>query len=294
MHNLFKQAASLQHNMTSAMKDDAISYGIDLEQQRLELATSPEIGIKTGKSGPHAGRTIMVEELRVLLDSAPMGTSKPEYRSLITESNVLAKRTLSARKNTYQRLTQLYSLDETVLIFRILRVLCEMNPESLPLIALLCALARDPILRSSCMPILLTKSGDELSKQAVLDAILSFVGDNLNDTVIQSVLRNVSSSWTQSGHLIGRSRKIRQLVKPTPYVVTYALLLGYILGGRGHNLYKTLWAKVLDSNESQLIELSQDAKRLGLIDMNYAGGVIEISPIRLLTEDERRLIHGTN
>ena len=107
-------------------------------------------------------------------------------------------------------------------------------------------------------------------------------------------MRNTSSSWTQSGHLKGRGRKYRQKVNPTPVVTTYALLLGYILGSRGSGLFSTFWAKVLDTPAEELISLATDAKRLGFLDLSQAGGVVEVSLSRLLTEDERLLIHGTD
>lgn len=276
------------------MSVDPITLGFSPRSLHLDIATKAEVGIKTGDSGPHTSRTIMLSELSMLFEATSAETSRQAYRELITVGNILAKRTASSRNITFQRLKELYTLDEAVLIFRLFRKLWDLSSSGRPLLALLAALARDPILRITASPILKMKNGEELSRQEVLDAIVAFTDDRLNETVVQAVLRNTASSWTQSGHLVGRSRKIRKFVEPNPYVVTYALLIGYILGARGVNLYKTLWAKVLDSTESQLIDLSQDAKRLGLIDMRYAGGVVELSPIRLLTDDERRLIHGTN
>ncbi len=276
------------------MSIDPIALGFNPQNLHLDIATKAEVGIRTGESGSHTSRTIMLSELNMLFASAPLGATKDDYRALVTDNNILAKRTVSTRKITFQRLSELYTLDQAVLIFRIFRIIWEMSPSSQPLIALLAALARDPILRVTAPAIIRLKADGELSKQEMLDAITTFAGNRLNATVIQAVLRNTASSWTQSGHLIGRSRKTRRMVEPNPYVVAYALLLGYILGARGSNLYKTLWTKVLDSTASQLIYLSLDAKRLGLIDMRYAGGVVELSPTRLLTDEERRLIHGTN
>ncbi len=57
-------------------------------------------------------------------------------------------------------------------------------------------------------------------------------------------------------------------------------------------LFETLWSKVLDAPTDELISLAMDAKRLGCLDMKVAGGLVEVSLSRLLTEEERRLIHG--
>jgi hypothetical protein len=128
----------------------------------------------------------------------------------------------------------------------------------------------------------------------VTQALSQGIENRLNESILDKVVRNTSSSWTQSGHLTGRVRKYRQMVNPTPIVTAYALVLGYILGARGNGLFNTLWAKVLDTPHEELVSLATDAKRLGFLDLSQAGGVVEISFARLFTEDERHLIHGTN
>ena len=71
-------------------------------------------------------------------------------------------------------------------------------------------------------------------------------------------------------------------------------MLGYALGARGTLLFETLWARVLDARTDELIFLAMDAKRLGYLEMRASGGVVEVSLSRLLTDEERRLIHGTD
>ena len=108
------------------------------------------------------------------------------------------------------------------------------------------------------------------------------------------MLRNSASSWTQSGHLNGRMRKVRKRVEPPIAAVTYALLLGFLLGHRGAALLHTLWAQLLDLGEGRILELAIDAKRMGLLEMSQAGGVMMISFNTLLTEEERRQAYGTH
>jgi len=132
--------------------------------------------------------------------------------------------------------------------------------------------------------------GEELARQQIIDVLRESTRNRLNDSTLDKVVRNASSSWTQSGHLKGRVRKIRQKVEPTPVVTAYALLLGYLLGARGHGLFKTLWTKVLDTPREELISLAMDAKRFGFLAISYSGGIIEVSVDRMLTEDERKLI----
>ena len=97
-------------------------------------------------------------------------------------------------------------------------------------------------------------------------------------------------TWTQSRFLVA-GRTGNPSINP---IGTYALTLGYILGARGHALLETIWAKVLDVSADELIFIAMDAKRAGHIDLKSSGGVIDISPVQLFTDEERRLLHGTN
>jgi hypothetical protein len=57
--------------------------------------------------------------------------------------------------------------------------------------------------------------------------------------------------------------------------------LGYASGKRGKALLSTPWASVLDSSSSGLLELAEQAKRLGLIKLSHGGGVVSIDPSEL-------------
>jgi len=120
------------------------------------------------------------------------------------------------------------------------------------------------------------------------DALNRELGSRLNESTLDKVVRNAASSWTQSGHLKGRGRKVRQSVTPTAATTAFALLLGYLAGARGTALFETLWAQVLDASSGELRHLAMDARRLGFLDMTQSGGVIDIGFSRLLLEDERR------
>src|SRR5207247_1424549 len=102
------------------------------------------------------------------------------------------------------------------------------------------------------------------------DAIRTAVGGRLNEATLDKVVRNASSSWTQSGHLQGRVRKFRQSVRPTPLSTAYALLLGYLEGLRGGRLFETTWTRVLDASPAALRSVAAEAKRLGGLDVKAA------------------------
>ena len=249
-------------------------------------------GFRSGERGTHTSRTIMLDELSQLLDAAPGEASRRDYAQAVMEGNCLGKRTAATRKHSLQRLTELYGLDARLLLFRVLKGLWGRHEASRPLLALLLALARDPLLRASARAVVATPFGHELGRQAMKDALSGIVEGRLNDATLDKVVRNASSSWTQSGHLRGRGRKIRQRVAATPAAVAYALVLGFALGRRGRLLFETSWAEVLDAPPGELVEVAVDARRLGLIDLKQSGRMIDVSFPAMLTGRERELIRG--
>lgn len=239
-----------------------------------------------GDKGTHTSRTIMLDELSTLLETLPSEASRADYLAAVIEHNVLGKQTAATRKLTAQRLSELYVLDPNIALFRVLRRFWQDETAGRPLLALLCSLARDPLLRATAAPVLAMTSGEELSRQRITDAIRLAVGDRLNDSTLDKVVRNVSSSWAQSGHLEGRVRKFRHIIRPTPLATAYALMLGYLEGLRGGRLFETQWTKVLDTSPAELRYVAAEAKRLHGLDLKSAGDVIEIGFTTVLTPQE--------
>lgn len=234
----------------------------------------------------------MLEELRAVLDHCAPDASRDDYLSAIHNDNCLGKRTVATRKLSSQRLSELYGLDPEVLLFRVMRRCWYADREGRALLAMLLALARDPLLRASALPVLRMRPGEELARQQMTDAIRRAIGERLSESTLDKVVRNSASSWTQSGHLRGRGRKTRQLVSPSAVVAAFALLLGYLVGQRGPALFESLWARALDVSSGELLNLAMDARRLGLMDMSQAGGVIEVGFTRLLAPNERSVSRG--
>ena len=245
-----------------------------------------EVGFRSGEKGTHTSRTMMLSELGTLLESVPGDAGRAEYLTAIIEHNALGKQTAATRKLTAQRLSELYVLDPNGTMFRVLRRFWKDDVAGRPLLALLCSLARDPLLRATAEPVLAMDPNEELSRQKITDAVRTAVGGRLNDATLDKVVRNVSSSWTQSGHLTGRSRKFRQVVRPTPLSTAYALMLGYLEGLRGGRLFETQWAKVLDASPAELRNVATEAKRLNGLDLKSAGEVIEVGFTTVLTPQE--------
>jgi len=236
----------------------------------------------------------MLDELSHLLEAVPGDVAREQYADAVMEQNCLGKRTAATRKLSLQRLTELYALEPQVILFRLLRDLWGRNETSRPLLALLLALARDPLLRMTASAVVRTPYGHEFARQSMKDTLIAAVGDRLSEATLDKVVRNASSSWTQSGHFHGRGRKTRHKVEATPAATSFALLLGFAVGRRGRLLFETPWTAVLDANPEELIDMAVDAKRLGLLDLKQSGSMIDVSFPTLLTEKERELIHGSH
>jgi len=253
-----------------------------------------EFGFRTGQKGVHNSRTLSFEDLETLLDAVPRGASNEEYRQSIREENVLAKSTDSTRRYLGQRLSQLYGLDEEILLFRVFREYWERAERGRRMLALLLALARDPILRMTASPVIEIEPGEQLDKVSLRDTIAEKAGDRFNETSVKKIGQMTASTWTQSGHLEGRTKKIRQRPENSPVSSAYALFLGYLCGDRGELLFDTFWARALDSPEHERMDLAQTASRRNLLTYRNAGGIIEVDFDPVLSSEERTRIREQN
>ena len=224
-------------------------------------------GFRWGQRGTHTSRTIMLDELRAMLANCRPDATRDSYLSAIQEDNCLGKRTSATRKLSSQRLSELYALDPEVLLFRVMRRCWYADRDGQAVLALLLALARDPLLRVTSPPVLRMRPGEELARQQMTDALnrgRQPVAGSAKST-LDKVVRNAASSWTQSGHLKGRGRKVRQSIRPTAATTTFALLLGYLVGTRrGAALFETLWAQVLDAPARRTDAFSNGCPAVGL------------------------------
>ena len=235
-------------------------------------------GFRVADSGPHTSKTLMLQELETLLAAVPVDAPAKAYRTAIVEGNVLGKRTLSTRKETASRLTALHGLDPTKPLFRVLRRLWDVDPTAHPQLALLNGLARDPLLMATREQVMGMATGQHVQRSEMVAAVQGFTHDRLSARVLDAVARNTASSWTQSGHLKGKVKKLRQHLQPHPVALALAMWLGYASGKRGKALLNTPWARALDTSSSGLLELAEQAKRLGLLKLSHGAGVVSIDP----------------
>lgn len=218
----------------------------------------------------------MLADLSELLAAVSSNGARADYAAAIIDENVLGKATAATRRLSNQRLGELYALDPRIPIFRVLRRLWPLDTPGRPLLAMLCALARDPLLRSTAPFALAFPVGAELDRARLRDTLRQSVGTRLNDAVLDQAARKCASSWTQSGHFVGRMRKIRCRVVPTPGSVAMAFWLGTKEGLTGRALLDNRWTRVLDHPGAALMPVALKVKQLGLIHVRAGGDIVEI------------------
>ena len=252
-------------------------------------------GFRFGNGSAHTARTMMLEDLQLLLSYVSNQDSpKNEYLKAVTEDNCLGKRSVKTRTLTSSHLVYLYSLDPSTTIFQALRYFWDRDVDSQPLLALLCSYSRDSLLRISAPLIVQLTEGETIARVDLEEYINEKYPDRFSKATLKSTAQNLNSTWTKSGHLVGRTKKIRARAMATPGSVSYALFLGYLTGVRGESLFTTEYASLLDCSKAHLIELAEDASRRGWIVFKHIENVIEIQFYNLLTAQERGWILEQN
>ena len=219
----------------------------------------------------------MLRELRSLLQACSPSATIEDYQQAAIEFNVLGKSTENNRRRSYRYLRELYLIDPTNILFRALRDLWDQDIMAQPLLAMLCALTQDQALRATANKVLLTPEGDRITSHDLAIAVKERYSNSYSDPIAAKIGRNAASSWTQSGHLDGRSNKIRVHPETRPIAVAYALLLGYLEGKRGDMLFDTLWAQVLDRSRNILYEQAEAAHKRGWMEFRRGGGIVDVS-----------------
>lgn len=242
--------------------------------------------------GTNTSHTIVVPALTQLLSSVDRYANASEYERAVLEENVLGKETTGARQRTLRYLRELYLLRPDSILFRSLRDLWTDDPTGQPLLAGLCAMARDSVFRASAPAILDTDPGDDVTSADLADAVDKAFPGTYNESTLAKIGRNTFSSWEQTGHLeaVARTEKTRRRPICTPSTTAYALLLGHLDGARGEALFDTVWSRALDHPRSHLIQLATVASQRSLIDFRHSGGVTEVGFTELLRPMEGQLL----
>ncbi len=224
----------------------------------------------------HATRTLMLKELSTLFEAVPPYGEAGAYRSAVVDENVLLKASYGGREKTYTNLRRLYGLDEQDALFAVLRGLWQRDTLGRPLLALLVSCAVDEVLRSTAPVILGTKVKGGVMHEELAVRVAEVFPDRYGKATLKSIGQNAASSWTQSGHLQGKVKKVRGKAVATPAAMALALLVGTLTGERGYKLFDTLWVQLLDVTDGQRDDLAAAAARQGYMSYRRLGDVAEV------------------
>jgi hypothetical protein len=226
-----------------------------------------------------ASRTMMLDELETLLDGCARNAPYDDYAAAILSDNILHKATYSTRQKSLRHLRELYALRADVPTFGGLRAIWWEDPESRPQLAVMCAAARDPLVRCSIEAIENATPGAPVTPKALADAVQAAFPGRFSPDVSGRIGRNIASTWTQSGHLASKGRttpKLRVRIKARPTAGLFALYLGHLAGLSGPALLATPWTTMLDADAATMTGIAQEAGRLGWLDFAASGGMIQI------------------
>ena len=176
-----------------------------------------------------------------------------------------------------RRLRELYALDEASPIFGLLRKLQGIDQKSLPLLAVQVAWARDPLFRATTTPIIEATEGERVESATLALAIDAAFPGQYSEKSQGQTSRHAASSWTQSGHLVGRAKKVRHRVNPSVTAVTMALFLGDMAGYHGASVFSNPWCRLLDLDADRARSMGFEAHRAGLVTLRAVGDVVELT-----------------
>jgi hypothetical protein len=245
-----------------------------------DRAALTRFGFKTEGGGPHQSKTMMLADLTLLLASE----HADGMAAAIIQHNLLGKPSIRAREAALYRLRQLYGLSEDEPIWRVLRRLWARDAGGRPLLALLTALARDPMLRGGSDAVLDASPGERVRWPAFAASFEASNPGRLGEKMAKSLAQNAASSWTQAGFLSGAVRKERARSSPTPTVAAFAALLASLSGFGGQRLLECRWLSVLDRPAEGRLALLRQAEGLGLLRVRSAGDVLQIEVRRQMAE----------
>lgn len=224
-----------------------------------------------------ASHTIGIPHLVELLRELPSDAPAEQYREAVVEGNVLGRPTQTGRQRSFRHLRELYFLDPGRPEFAALRHFWDIEPASRPLLAGLLAFTRDEVLRASFGAIADLPAGSSVTSADFTAAVASQFGHEMSESTLGKTGRNTGACWTQTGHLSGRTKKVRQSIEAFPAAVAYAAYLGHLAGKRGAGLLETPWAAVLELPIVSGVDALRRAHTQGLLDLLVAGNVVDVS-----------------
>lgn len=220
--------------------------------------------------------TIGIPHLVELLRAVPADAELERYRQAVVDENVLGRPTHTGRQRSFRHLKELYFLDPARREFAAIRDLWDIDADAQPLLAGILAFTRDGVLRASFRAIQEADVGAVVTSNDLTEAVRRVYGTQLSESTLGKTGRNTGACWTQTGHLVGRTQKVRRRVEARPAAVAFAAYLGHLSGKRGIGVLDTPWAALLDLPPGAALDALRTAHTQGLIDLLIAGNVVDV------------------
>lgn len=229
---------------------------------------------------------MMLADISALMERNPRETDREEFRRAVVDANCLSKPSKRSRVLAIRHLTQLYGLDASLAIYRAFRLLWGSDLKGRPSLALLVALARDPLLRETRNSVLALRPGETTNRDRLERCLRAMVPERFSPASLRSLAQNINGTWTEAGLLSGRVEKQRTTPEVSAEAATLALFLGYLEGRAGQRLFKSVWVDALAIPIDQLTALTVSAHQRGLLVYLSGGGVQEVRFPGYLTPEE--------
>lgn len=243
----------------------------------MTLSDAQEGSFALGSLRTTASHTIGIPHLAQLLTAVPADAPHERYREAVIDDNVLGRPTQTGRQRSFRHLRELYLLDPARREFAAMRRLWEVDPDARPLLAGILAYTRDGILRASFSAVQEAPVGAIVTSADLTKAVAAVYSNALSEDTLGKTGRNTGACWTQTGHLAGRAKKVRQAIERRPAAVAFAAYLGHLSGNRGVGVLDTPWSAVLDLAPDAALDALRSAHTQGLIDLLVAGNVVDVS-----------------
>jgi hypothetical protein len=250
----------------------------------VDYARVTKAGLRVSGGGGHQSKTMMLHELTALLSEAENQGLTAAIIAVSSE-NLFGKTSGAAGESALTNLAKLYGIKAPVAITRALIRLWAMDATARPMLALLCALARDPLLRDTAGVVMRTPVGVSLRWPEIASEIQQHHPDRFSPAMLKSLSQNCASSWTQCGHLSGRVAKVRTHTKASPEAAAFAALIAQYAGFGGPALLASPWMVVLDAQPEERLGLLRRAQGRGLVRVRHAGAVFELKTSPELVDD---------
>ena len=199
------------------------------------------------------------------------------------EQNVTGKKSKSGADKSAKYLKRLYCFDLRDPMFLAFQYFWKITePHERPLLALIYAVHRDDLLAESREFMEKVSVGFQVPTMLFEQTLDNYHPHRFSATTLQSISRNLASSWKQAGFIKGKVKTERVQPEVGFRIACFAFLLAFLEGDRGEFIWKNKGVAVMCLPESKLRTLAIECARRDMLQYQSAGSVTVINFNKLL------------